>query len=396
MVLALLLSLILGGITPANADDLKDARDKVRKQMVSAKKEVKADKSALAQAEAKLLASQNALAKAKADLNVAETQLAAARAADAELVAQLKAATDAANAAAAAEQKAQQEVSDQKDVIGLVVRNAYQQQTGLQGWALLFGADTPRDLASRMQWNDTIFDTTTAEFQRLSVLEQAAADAHAQRLETQQAVAAKRKVAAANVVKTKKLADQADQSRAKVATLVAENAKLRAAAEDELAADKKQYAKLQAEEAKLTAKIRNDGSNYSNPNGFIRPVNAPAGSPFGMRYHPILHYWRMHWGTDFGASCGTPIRAMANGKVVQAGWTSYGFGNWTVISYGRMYGANLASGYAHQSKIIVHAGQSVKQGQIVGYVGTTGLSTGCHLHLQIYRNGVRVNPMRYL
>lgn len=396
VVLALLLSLILGGITPANADDLKDARDKVRKQMVSAKKEVKADKSALAQAEAKLLASQNALAKAKADLNVAETQLAAARAADAELVAQLKAATDAANAAAAAEQKAQQEVSDQKDVIGLVVRNAYQQQTGLQGWALLFGADTPRDLASRMQWNDTIFDTTTAEFQRLSVLEQAAADAHAQRLETQQAVAAKRKVAAANVVKTKKLADQADQSRAKVATLVAENAKLRAAAEDELAADKKQYAKLQAEEAKLTAKIRNDGSNYSNPNGFIRPVNAPAGSPFGMRYHPILHYWRMHWGTDFGASCGTPIRAMANGKVVQAGWTSYGFGNWTVISYGRMYGANLASGYAHQSKIIVHAGQSVKQGQIVGYVGTTGLSTGCHLHLQIYRNGVRVNPMRYL
>lgn len=104
----------------------------------------------------------------------------------------------------------------------------------------------------------------------------------------------------------------------------------------------------------------------------------------------------MHWGTDFGASCGTPIRAMANGRVVQSGWTTYGFGNWTVISYGRMYGANLASGYAHQSKIIVHAGQSVKQGQIVGYVGTTGLSTGCHLHLQVYRNGARVNPMRYL
>ena len=56
----------------------------------------------------------------------------------------------------------------------------------------------------------------------------------------------------------------------------------------------------------------------------------------------------------------------------------------------------MASGYAHQSKVIVRAGQKVKQGQVVGYVGTTGLSTGCHLHLQIYRNGVRVNPMRYL
>jgi murein DD-endopeptidase MepM/ murein hydrolase activator NlpD len=391
-----LLSLILGGITPASADSLKDAREKVRKQMVTAKKAVNSGKSALARAEAALLASQRSLAQARADLNTAETRLTAARAADAVLVAQLKVATDAATAAAAVERQAQQEVDKQKDLIAVAARTAYQQQTGLQGWALVFGAETPRDLASRVQWNQTIFDTTAVQFQHLSELERQAEVARQQRVAAQKAVADKRKASAANVVATQKLADQADQSRAKVATLVATNARLRKVAETELAADKKAYDRLQAEEAKLTAKISGDDSNYYNPNGFIRPVNAPAGSPFGMRYHPILHYWRMHWGTDFGASCGTPIRAMANGKVVEAGPTSYGFGKWTVISYGRMYGANLSSGYAHQSKIVVHAGQSVKQGQIVGYVGTTGLSTGCHLHLQIYRNGQRVNPMRYL
>jgi murein DD-endopeptidase MepM/ murein hydrolase activator NlpD len=163
-----------------------------------------------------------------------------------------------------------------------------------------------------------------------------------------------------------------------------------------LEGSQKQYSQLQKAEAKLSVKIRNATGNYSNPHGFIKPVNASAGSGFGLRFHPILHYWRMHWGTDFGASCGAPIRAMANGKVIQAGWTTYGFGNFTLISYGHMLGANMVSGYAHQSKIIVHSGQHVKQGQVVGYVGTTGLSTGCHLHLQIYRNGIRVNPMKYL
>lgn len=396
VVFALVLSLILGGITPANADSLKDARERVRKQMVTAKRAVNSGKSALARAEAALLVSQRSLAAAKADLNAAETRLAAARAADAVLVAQLKTATDAAEAAAAVERKAQLEVSKQKDLIALAARTAYQQQTGLQGWALVFGAETPRDLASRVQWNQTIFDTTSIQFQHLSELEKQAEAARVQRVATQKAVAEKRKAAAANVAATQKFAAQAEQSRAKVATLVNANARLRLAAENELAADKKAYDRLQAEEAKLTAKISGDDSNYSNPNGFIRPVNAKAGSPFGMRYHPILHYWRMHWGTDFGASCGTPIRAMANGKVVEAGMTSYGFGKWTVISYGRMFGANISSGYAHQSRIAVHAGEHVKQGQIVGYVGTTGLSTGCHLHLQIYRNGVRVNPMRFL
>ena len=67
-----------------------------------------------------------------------------------------------------------------------------------------------------------------------------------------------------------------------------------------------------------------------------------------------------------------------------------------MINYGKYKGDNIASGYAHQSKIVVKAGQKVTRGQVVGYVGSTGLSTGCHLHLQIYKDGVRVNPASYI
>jgi murein DD-endopeptidase MepM/ murein hydrolase activator NlpD len=396
VVATLSLSLVLGGFPTARADDLTDARDKVRKQLVSAKKDVAADRTALKQAETKLRASEAALVTARSSLSRIESQLAAAKAADAELLAQLKTAQEAAAGAARAEAAAQRDVEAQRSVIASVVRAAYQEQSNLVGLTIVLGADSPRDLASRIQWNNTIFDTTAVDYNRLSKLETTLAAAHQAKVATETAVADKRKASAANVAKTAALAKNAESTRAKVATLVAENRKLRASAEDELEASKEQYQKLQQEEARIAAKISGDSGDYANPNGFIKPVNAPAGSPFGMRFHPILHYWRMHWGTDFGASCGAPIRAMANGKVVSAGWTSYGFGNYTIISYGKMFGANLSSGYAHQSKVIVHAGQHVKQGQIVGYVGTTGLSTGCHLHLQIYRNGVRVNPMRYL
>lgn len=396
VVAALVLSLVLGGFSTAKADDLKDAREKVRKQMVSSKKEVAADRSALAKAASQLRASQSALAKARANLSQAESQLAAAKAADVQLLAQLRVAEAASAAAAREEAAAQKRVASQRDVIGTVVRSAYQQQSNLVGLSIVLDSDSPRELASRLEWNSTIFDSSAAEYNRLSSLEAQLAAAYQARERAEKAVAAKRKASAANVVKTKELANRATLTRTKVAGLVATNARLRAAAANELEASRSQYAKLQREEARLSAKISGAGGNYSNPNGFIKPVRASAGSPFGMRYHPILHYWRMHWGTDFGASCGAPIRAMANGKVLSAGWTSYGFGNYTIISYGKMYGANLSSGYAHQSKVLVKAGQRVKQGQVVGYVGTTGLSTGCHLHLQIYRNGARVNPMRYL
>lgn len=120
------------------------------------------------------------------------------------------------------------------------------------------------------------------------------------------------------------------------------------------------------------------------PNGVFR-------SPFGMRRHPILGYSRMHTGVDWSAPRGTPIIAAGNGVVERAGWTN-GYGNQTVLRHSNGY----ESSYSHQNAIAagVTPGAKVRQGQVIGYLGSTGLSTGPHLHYEVIVNGSKVDPMR--
>jgi len=121
------------------------------------------------------------------------------------------------------------------------------------------------------------------------------------------------------------------------------------------------------------------------PNGVFK-------SGFGMRRHPILGYSRMHTGTDWAAPRGTPIIAAGNGTVEKAGWDSGGYGNQTLIRHANGY----VSSYNHQSAIAkgVTPGAKVKQGQVIGWIGTTGLSTGPHLHYELIVNGTKVDPLR--
>lgn len=119
-----------------------------------------------------------------------------------------------------------------------------------------------------------------------------------------------------------------------------------------------------------------------------RPVNGPVSSGFGSRRHPILGYRRMHSGLDFKAGYGTPIYAVTDGTVAYAGRKG-GYGNFVQLNHG----GGLASGYGHMSRFAVSSGSRVRRGQIIGYVGSTGLSTGPHLHYELYRGGRAVNPM---
>ncbi|MXO65669.1 M23 family metallopeptidase [Altericroceibacterium endophyticum] len=121
--------------------------------------------------------------------------------------------------------------------------------------------------------------------------------------------------------------------------------------------------------------------------GLMAPVPGRITSRYGMRRHPILGYKRMHRGLDFKASYGTPIYAASDGTVQYAGRHG-GHGNYVKIAHG----GGLATGYAHMSRIAARRGAHVKRGQIIGYVGSTGLSTGPHLHYEMYRNGTTINP----
>ncbi|AQP44301.1 hypothetical protein RPIT_05305 [Tessaracoccus flavus] len=123
-----------------------------------------------------------------------------------------------------------------------------------------------------------------------------------------------------------------------------------------------------------------------------RPVNGRLSSRYGMRLHPVLGYRKLHDGTDFAAACGTPLRAAADGVVAERYYNA-GYGNRLMIDHGKIGGSYVTTGYNHATHYIVSVGQRVQRGQVIGYVGTTGYSTGCHLHLMVWENGKVVNPM---
>lgn len=142
----------------------------------------------------------------------------------------------------------------------------------------------------------------------------------------------------------------------------------------------------------------NDGAFYSpqgmaegaqETTGFLgAPVNGRITSGYGARRHPILGYVRMHAGIDFAASWGSPVYAATDGRVTFAGWHG-GHGNYVRIDHG----GGIGTGYGHMSRIAVAPGITVRRGQVIGYVGSTGLSTGPHLHYEMYRGGQTVNPL---
>ncbi|MDB5688717.1 MAG: peptidase [Sphingomonas bacterium] len=131
-----------------------------------------------------------------------------------------------------------------------------------------------------------------------------------------------------------------------------------------------------------------EASGVGERRGVMRmPVSGRLTSGFGMRRHPLLRFARMHAGMDIAAPRGSPIVAATDGVVDFAGWHG-GHGKFVRIAHG----GGLGTGYGHMSSIVVRSGTRVRQGQVIGYVGSTGLSTGPHLHYEVYRGGRAVNP----
>jgi murein DD-endopeptidase MepM/ murein hydrolase activator NlpD len=137
----------------------------------------------------------------------------------------------------------------------------------------------------------------------------------------------------------------------------------------------------------------NDGQWYEASGQYERrgtmgmPVAGHITSTFGLRRHPLLGFTRMHKGLDIGAPYGSPIHAAMGGVVAFAGRNA-GYGNFVKLAHG----GGIGTGYGHMSRIAVHTGTRVSAGQVIGYVGSTGLSTGPHLHWEVWKNGVAVNP----
>lgn len=160
----------------------------------------------------------------------------------------------------------------------------------------------------------------------------------------------------------------------------------------EIAAYEHEQDDLAADAAAMEDEIRRAATGGgSNPGVLAWPVGGPLTSGFGWRTHPITGATKFHAGIDIGAGSGTPISAAGSGTVIVASWYG-GYGNTVVIDHG----GGLTSLYAHQSGLNVSNGQSVSKGQTIGWVGSTGFSTGPHLHFETREGGSPVNPLNYL
>jgi murein DD-endopeptidase MepM/ murein hydrolase activator NlpD len=416
----------------ATADELTAHRARVKQQIAKTKSDLSESTKALSGAAVAVDKAQSKLDGARAQLATTRQELATAKLKDAEMAAKLQQARADLAAAVAAVAAGQARLDAEQAKAGQLIRDQYQKQTNLLPIAVLVDPNSTGDWQTKLQWSTTMFDSAQAQIDRLTALHRQLDAARIQQAELEVKVTAARHEAAANLKIKKALESRAVTEEATVAQLLRQRKAAEDAAATDVAQDKAHYSQLIKERASVERRIaariakaaaarkraaaarkaeaarrshstnkqshrslhprRSTGSSAGH--GFIFPVAARITSPFGMRFHPVLHYWKLHDGTDFGAGCGTPIHAAYSGRVAERYYNA-GYGNRLMIDHGYIGGRYLTTGYNHASHYIVRVGQHVRQGQIIGYVGTTGFSTGCHLHLMVWINGHLRNPMTW-
>jgi murein DD-endopeptidase MepM/ murein hydrolase activator NlpD len=413
----------------ASADELKAQRARVKQEITKTKSDLNESTKELRGAVVEVDKAENKLDAASARLTSTRQELRVAQTKDAHMATKLEQARADLTAAIAAVAAGQARLDAQQAEAGQVVRDQYQQQTNLLPIALVVDPNPTEDLQTRLQWSTTLFDNAQAEIDRLTLLQRQLDAARARQAELEAKVAAARREAAANLKIKKGLEARAETEEVTVARLLRQRQAAENAAAADVAQDKARYSQLIKERASVERRIavriakaaaerkraaerkaaqrsrsaaKQSKSNHHSrrsttsgaSHGFSFPVPARITSPFGMRFHPVLRYWKLHDGTDFGAGCGTPIRAPRAGRVAERYYNA-GYGNRLMIDHGYIRGRYVTTGYNHASRYIVRVGQRVRKGQVVGYVGSTGYSTGCHLHLMVWLNGRLRNPMTW-
>jgi murein DD-endopeptidase MepM/ murein hydrolase activator NlpD len=273
--------------------------------------------------------------------------------------------------------------------IGALVRAVYTQGPYAELAAILT-ASTPSDFADQLE---AVRAVSRSQNRALADLEVAKADLALATLQAEQSkvkAADAAKAARVSLASAAALAKRAAAAKAKVAAIIASRAAALRVAAKEKRKVKAQYAALLKEQRRLAALDRRKGGFTGTPSGsLIWPIpGASLVGGVGWRVHPVYGYRSCHTGDDVRGTYGTPILAAADG-LVMAVLRGGAYGLHTVISHG----GGISTMYAHQSSTAVHVGQTVRQGQVIGYVGSSGWVTGPHLHFEVHVNGVPYDPL---
>lgn len=390
----------------ASADDLKNKHKQVEQQVDHAEHELETSSATAAAAKAAYRKSVAQLRTAQTQLQATQAALAAAAARDAEMQAALNAALQ--NLATARQQLAEgkRQVELQKENIADLVTKIYEQgDPRLLGFVAVAEAGDPGDMTRAIAFNEAYGNQQDKVLDGLEAAERALAAQEVQVAQRKDEVEQGRAAAAANLAEKDRLTSLAAAQTAEVQKLVDQRAAVRMETVRARAADRAALKKLQQEEAAITEMLRRRAQEALKngapgvADGYLSaPINPPRiTSSYGWRTHPIYGDRRLHNGVDFGAGCGQSMFAPADGVVVARGGGDWDpSGNYLFIDHGGVAGVGLSTSYSHAIRYIVSVGQHVKRGQVIGYVGSTGWSTGCHLHWTVKENGVNVDPMKWL
>jgi murein DD-endopeptidase MepM/ murein hydrolase activator NlpD len=395
--------------------ELKQEKNKVDVKVEGAHDDLEHSSAALQQATAALSAAQAQLDTAQAHLAKTRGELAAAEALDRQMQAKLDAAIAKLQKARADLEAGHVKVAEQEQELGRIVVSNY--QTGdpaLMGLSMVLTSQDPSELTGQLNSVQNVMDKEDATLSRLEASKILLAVQEQEVEDAKDEVAVQRQAAAENLVKKQELEKQAAAAELQVQNLVSLRAEAEDKAEEARQADLATLQSLEKEQDRIAeilkkraeaarrraaaaaAAANGAGVGPLHSNGFLDyPVPGNVTSPYGWRRHPIFGYKSLHDGIDFGAGCGTPIRAPAAGRVLQEYFQS-AWGNRIIIDHGFHKGAGLATISNHLSGYAVNEGDWVERGQVIGFVGNTGWSTGCHLHFTVMQNGSPTNPMNWL
>jgi murein DD-endopeptidase MepM/ murein hydrolase activator NlpD len=381
-------ALLAGLLAPASADDLIDKADELEDKIEAtedalegASDRLQRAVADLQQAEAQLPGARAAYDQAKGRLSGARERLALIRQKLRQLRAEQQKVEDEIVAA-------QRRITRSETLIARIVR--YQYQTG--GYAelqVVLDADSPTDFVQRVMATQSVTETQAEVIDQLNA-DKAVLAAREQQMEvTEQAIEATEAEAEEQVAQLQELFTEAREAKAAVKSLISQRANALRIAEEEQAAEEQRLADLEAAREALQAQIAQSASTGTATGKLIWPMPGySAGGGVGWRVHPVYGYKSCHTGVDISAPSGTQIIAARGGTVI---WTKSGgpYGNNTLIDHGN----GLATFYAHQTSFAVSGGERVRKCEVIGYVGSTGYSTGPHLHFEVHINGVPHDPM---
>jgi murein DD-endopeptidase MepM/ murein hydrolase activator NlpD len=393
---------VLMPVTSLSANP-REEKDRVDERVEELTREFEGLDEELARVIAEKESAEEAMPEAEDALTQAQDELDEARRKDEELAARMTSAQNAQEDLRSQIDDGEQEMEDSQQAVSKIGRQAYQNSGVTSDVALLLQMATSDSGAAGFNRVDSAVRSQQRTITRLS--EQRATNKNNQdRLDAVAEEIEDLKEEAAQVVLTKAAAEEeARRRKSDLDTLI--DTKDRASrtiednkskTEEQLRREKEEQERLVKELERWEEEAEEKGVSLPGTGDLRNPAPGfPITSPFGYRIHPITQTRRLHTGTDFGTPCGTPIHAAGDGVVVSAGWAG-GYGNRVVVSHGRTGGSNVASAYSHNTRLTVSPGDRVSQGDVIALAGTTGSSTGCHLHFEIMQGGGYVNPMPFI